>query len=123
MFCRQCGTQVGANATSCVRCGAPADRTEQARAAPVARSVSYAAVECYEQISPKSRLVMLLLCLGFLVLPIGGLHRFYAGKIGTGVLWLCTFNLLYVGWLVDLIFVVSGAFRDGDGRRIVRWVE
>ena len=69
-------------------------------------------------VSPKSRLVMLLLCI-FVGLP--GVHRFYAGRIITGIIWLCTFSLFGVGWLYDLIIITCGAFRDGDGRRIVRW--
>ncbi|MDD4848406.1 MAG: NINE protein [Bacteroidales bacterium] len=36
-----------------------------------------------------------------------GLHRFYLGKIGTGILWICTFGLLGVGAFIDL-FTLGG---------------
>ena len=32
-----------------------------------------------------------------------GVHRFYLGKIGTGILWLCTFGLLGVGYIYDYL--------------------
>ncbi|GAB1541011.1 hypothetical protein NUACC21_36800 [Scytonema sp. NUACC21] len=35
----------------------------------------------------------------------GGLHRLYNGKIGTGLLWLCTGGLLGVGQIVDLFLI------------------
>ena len=34
-------------------------------------------------------------------LGIFGIHRFYMGKIWTGILWLCTGGLLGLGWLYD----------------------
>ena len=34
-----------------------------------------------------------------------GLHRFYLGKIWTGLLWLCTGGLLTFGWLYDLWYL------------------
>ena len=71
-------------------------------------------------ISPKSRLVALLLCffLGFL-----GIHRFYVGKIGTGILMLITLGLFGIWTFIDLIIIIVGAFKDKEGLRVFRWVE
>ncbi|MDR1705054.1 MAG: NINE protein [Clostridiales bacterium] len=44
-----------------------------------------------------------------------GVHRFYAGKVGTGLLWLFTGSLLGIGWLVDVILLATGSFRDNHG--------
>ena len=71
-------------------------------------------------ISPRSRLVTLLLCL---FLGWTGAHRFYVGKIGTGVLMLLTLGGLGLWILADFILVVCGAFRDKAGRRIFQWFE
>ena len=68
--------------------------------------------------SEKSRAVALALCI-----PLGvfGAHRFYVGKIGTGLLMLCTLGGLGLWYLYDLITIASGEFRDGDGRRVSLW--
>lgn len=71
-------------------------------------------------ISPKSRLVALLLCIFFGVF---GVHRFYVGKVGTGVLQLITIGGLGIWAMVDVILIVVGSFTDGDGRRVFQWVE
>lgn len=74
----------------------------------------------FDPISPYSRLVVLLLAwlVGFL-----GIHRFYVGKIGTGILMLITVGGFGIWAIIDLIIIIVGSFRDKQGRRIYRWVE
>jgi len=55
------------------------------------------------------------------VFPLAGLHRFYVGKIGTGILWLCTLGFLHIGTIVDIICIATGSFRDKQGRRLLVW--
>ena len=65
--------------------------------------------------SDKDWLVTLLLCL-FLG-SLGG-HRFYAGKIGTGILQLITVGGCGIWTIIDLIMIISGKFKDKDGNEI-----
>lgn len=67
-------------------------------------------------ISEKSWIGTLLLCL---FLGILGVHRFYVGKVGTGLLYLFTGGLFGIGMLVDFIMICTMSFRDRDGNRIV----
>ena len=66
---------------------------------------------------PKSWLTTLLLCIfgGGL-----GIHRFYVGKIGTGILFMLTAGLFGIGVLVDLIKIATGKFTDKYGNVIVK---
>ena len=50
-----------------------------------------------------------------------GAHRFYVGKIGTGVLQLVTLGGLGIWALVDLIMIICGEFKDSDGEKIKEW--
>ena len=95
-FCRACG----------------ADATAPMGVVP--RPAAYPA----ELPSDRKRLVALLLCI---FLGVFGAHRFYVGKIGTGVLWLFTLSFLGFGMLFDLILIVAGEFKDADGRKLIVW--
>ena len=50
-----------------------------------------------------------------------GAHRFYVGKIGSGVAQLLTFGGLGIWALVDLILIICGAFTDAQGNKITQW--
>ena len=69
-------------------------------------------------VSHKSRTVITILCL---ILGIFGIHRFYAGKTGSGILYFFTLGLFGIGWLVDLIYCLCGTFRDVWGGYIENW--
>lgn len=47
-----------------------------------------------------------------------GAHRFYVGKIGTGILQLITVGGCGVWTLIDIIMIITGNFKDKDGNAI-----
>ena len=62
--------------------------------------------------SEKSFVATLILCilLGWL-----GVHRFYVGKTGTGILMLLTLGGLGIWNLVDIIMIAVQTFKDSKG--------
>lgn len=62
--------------------------------------------------SGKNKITALLLCifLGGL-----GVHRFYVGKIGTGIVWLLTGGVFGIGWIIDIVMIAVGKFKDKQG--------
>lgn len=69
----------------------------------------------YKMTSNKSKGITLALCgtLGLL-----GVHRFYSGKTGTGILYLFTLGLFGIGMYVDFLMILCGSFKDKDGNYI-----
>lgn len=63
--------------------------------------------------SVKNYAVMLVLVL---VLGVVGGHRFYAGKVGTGIIFLLTAGFFLIGWIIDIFTVSFGNFTDKTGR-------
>lgn len=42
-----------------------------------------------------------------------GIHRFYGGRVITGLIWLFTFGLLGIGQVIDL-FLIPGMIRNAN---------
>ncbi|MGI2109466.1 NINE protein [Shewanella frigidimarina] len=67
------------------------------------------------QLSDKGFVPTLLLCF---FLGVFGAHRFYVGKIGTGILMLLTLGGLGIWSLIDFIIIAVGSFKDKEGNMI-----
>ena len=98
-FCLACNRVIDAEAVVCTSCGVMQ---------PLPRELA----------TDKRILPAGLLCF---FLGVFGAHRFYVGKIGTGILQLVTLGGLGIWMLFDLIMLLTGEFRDKDGNRITEW--
>ena len=49
-----------------------------------------------------------------------GIHRFYVGKIGTGILMVLTLGGLGIWTIVDFVMIAVGSFKDAEGRDLKR---
>lgn len=67
------------------------------------------------QISDKGFVPTALLCF---FLGVFGVHRFYVGKVGTGIIQLLTLGGLGIWALIDLVIIIVGNFKDKNGRFI-----
>ena len=98
IYCRACGKQVHESATACPGCGA----VQSSNASATSKRILPAALLCF--------------FLGFL-----GVHRFYVGKVGTGILQIVTLGGLGIWVLIDFIMIIVGAFTDKAGNKITLW--
>ena len=63
-------------------------------------------------VSEKGFVPAILLCYFLGVL---GIHRFYVGKVGTGILMIVTFGGFGIWVIVDMVLIATGSFRDKRG--------
>jgi TM2 domain-containing membrane protein YozV len=68
--------------------------------------------------SQKKKLISALLCF---FLGSFGIHRFYVGKAGTGILMLLTLGGMGIWTLIDFIMILCGSFKDKEGNAITEW--
>lgn len=136
IYCRECGQQISDKARVCIHCGyefpkftrnaevmtgkengnnptvyvninnentnTNASQPQvQPQTTPVKENNPY--VGLVEEKKKKNKWVAVLLCY---FLGVFGVHRFYEGKIGTGILWFLTGGCMGIGWLIDLIILL-----------------
>lgn len=113
MYCNKCGSDIYPDMNFCAICGEPLPANGQYDNAQY-----YTVNNFYPEASYpyRNRWIAFFLCL---FLGCIGAHRFYVGKIGTGILWLLTAGFFGIGALVDLIFILLGSFRDQAGYPLI----
>jgi len=107
MYCSSCGSEVAGS--FCSNCGLVAGSSELTKA-PNANP--QAGEKASSDSKDKKTALLLCIFLGWL-----GAHHFYIGNTGTGILYLLTFGLFGIGWIVD-IFKILGAKRIVSGQKI-----
>ena len=134
-YCAYCKANILDRHQKCPNCGSTVFRTDDE---PVAQpetkampNVEYRTVYVEKPVyhtvyveqpvrvsrSPKSWVATLLLCF---FAGIWGFHRFYVGKVSSGLLFMFTCGWCGIGWLVDMIAILTGSFCDQYGLPITR---
>ena len=113
MFCPNCGKENPDDSYYCRDCGfalkaaAPAAGPGAGNRSPDPDQEKKQDVYAFH-----SKWLTFFLCLFF---GWAGVHRFYLGKIGSGLAYALTFGCLGFGWFMDLFAILCGAFRDKNG--------
>ena len=114
MKCENCGAMLLEGERTCAYCGTvppPSASTviiHQYGAVPAAAPPPVYATAA----SAKNRWLAFALALLF---GYFGIHYFYVGRAGMGLLYLLTCGLFGIGWIVDMVRTASGTFPDRYG--------
>jgi hypothetical protein len=127
--CPRCGAQVAFGVGFCSNCQTPLKWPAPQQPPPYQPPAQYQQPPpqyhqqaSYSQqdavLSPKSRLAVTLLAffLGEL-----GVHRFYIGKVGTGLAMLFTLGGLGIWAFIDFILAAAGSLKDSNDLPIKKW--
>lgn len=106
-FCKFCGAIIDKDCVICPNCGKQVEELKSAQPTVIVNNTN-TNTNINRNINrngggygrPKNKWVAFFLCL---FLGPFGAHKFYEGKVGTGILYLCTGGLLLIGWLIDTI--------------------
>ncbi len=109
-YCKYCAAQIPMDAVLCTSCGRQVEAISQPNATPqvVIHNDNNNVVRNDVNVNvgrgkPISKWTAFFLCL---FLGFFGVHKFYEGKTGTGLLYLCTGGLCLCGWILDCILIL-----------------
>lgn len=125
-FCEHCGGVINAAAAVCPFCGGAVEDIGQVGAVPLRQTVAQSPVDklfepqiiinnnvvnnITQNVAPQTngkravnKWVAFLLCFFF---GLFGIHHFYEGRAGLGLLYLCTCGFFGIGVIVDLILIL-----------------
>jgi len=127
-YCYRCGEEIADGSNFCGSCGA----NQKDRVTSKTRRTDSTSNEAIGRQKSRLALTLLALFLGEL-----GVHRFYTGHIGTGIIMLVLtiigystivfgIGFVFLGivgiWnIVDLILAIAGKFKDKNGNSITEW--
>ncbi|WP_432629026.1 NINE protein [Brotaphodocola sp.] len=102
-YCKHCGQLIDADCIVCPKCGKQVEELKNSNSSIVINNSSSSNSTAFASSAafygrPKNKWIAFFLCL----FTICG-HKFYEGKIGMGILYLCTGGLCGIGWIIDLI--------------------
>lgn len=111
-FCKHCGAKIPEDAVLCTACGRQVEVIAQQTAAQPQIVINNANTNTntnanvnggmmYRKICNKWVSLLLCIFLGYF----GG-HKFYEGKVGMGILYILTFGLFGIGWIIDIVAIL-----------------
>lgn len=110
-YCMYCGEQIDPDCVVCPKCGKQTGKLKDDKiiinnsSSSSASAAASASSRVYVHAGkPKNKWVSFFLCLFGGVF---GLHKFYEGKIGMGILYLCTAGLFVIGWIIDIFSILA----------------
>ncbi|MCM8830177.1 MAG: TM2 domain-containing protein [Candidatus Omnitrophica bacterium] len=123
MYCRNCGKELDNKATVCTGCGvAPRSGNKYCQNCGAPTDVNaVVCVKCGTSLtsSGEGKDWTVTLILSVLVGQFG-IDRFYTGYIGLGILKLLTAGGCGIWWLIDVILIATGKYRDSHGNLLVK---
>lgn len=108
-YCQHCGGLIDEQCVVCPKCGVQVAQLKAEQPTIVINNsntntnINRNTIGGYYG-RPKNKMVALILCIFLGVL---GVHKFYEGKIGMGILYMVTCGLFCIGWVIDIFAILA----------------